>query len=123
MLGTALFIAGIIITAIGIFLLIKFDGEIKRAIAGLIIAVIGFTSIGFGQFMRANQNQEVVVIQINEDVKRIRYVEKEKWSGNVYSPNDASVSEGTFAYLNLDYINTLTTGQTITKVDIETNKE
>lgn len=48
MLGTALFIAGIIITAIGIFLLIKFDGEIKRAIAGLIIAVIGFTSIGFG---------------------------------------------------------------------------
>lgn len=48
MFGTILFIVGIIIAAVGIFILIKFDGEVKRAIIGLILVVIGFTGFGFG---------------------------------------------------------------------------
>lgn len=54
MIGTIIFIAGIVFAAFGALLLIKFDGELKRAIAGLILIVIGLGGLVGGNAMRTN---------------------------------------------------------------------
>lgn len=123
MIGTIIFIAGIVFAAFGALLLIKFDGEIKRAIAGLILVVIGLGGLIGGNIVRTNQNQEYVIIQISTEMNGIKYVAKEKFNGITYS-SDAMVNDPpAYTLMKPEFISTAKLGDTITKAELEANKK
>lgn len=123
MLGTILLIIGIAAIIVGIFLLIRFDGEIKRVIAGLILIVIGLGSSISGSIMRTNYSQEYVIIQISTEMNGIKYVPKEKFTGKTYSSDDMVNDPPAYTMMKPEFIDNVKLGDTITKVDLEANKK
>ena len=112
---------GAAFTVIGALAIIRFDGSIKRVVLSGLAILIGLTGILVGSGEKKKLNMEFVITDISTEIGRITYIEKDKYKGS--NLNSMDLPQGTYAYLDEDFILTLHKGDTITNGEIEQHKK